>query len=992
MKVFRNIIVIILILAVCAAVYIYATHQQGGDGSTVSASGTVVINEFMASNGGCLPDEKGEYNDWVEIYNPTDQTVSLAGLGLTDENSTTPKWSFPRIDLKAGAYLVVFASGTGTSSADEAYQNAAFKLNATSGSIYLTDSTGKALDMISYDNQTQDVSMGRVPGSSDEWQMFAAPTPGFSNDEAGRAAFEQSRIAPETGLLITEVMASNKTTIADNNGAYNDYIEIYNGGSEAVNLAGYGLSDDAAKTLKWKFPEVTIKPGAYLVLYASGQSELSTDLAAGAVHTNFRISSYQEIIIFANPQGLILDQVAVSEIPSDNAYSRILSGGAYGSEWEISSLPTPGYSNDAAGYSQFEQMNQVALGDVVITEVMTSNASYLQEDDGGYYDWIELYNRSSQNVNLSGFGLTDDSGNPAKWRFGDISLAPGQYMTILASGLAEDDNVKKKYIHTNYKLSIDGEVLSLFDNSGKLLDRYNIRTIPRGASVGRTETQNSLVYFKEPTPGAANSSPSAGVVISPVTSTAPGSYDAAQQITLSCGTEGAVIYYTIDGTEPTQSCAQYTGAISIGATGMIRARSYKEGFIESAVTTATFFIGEQHSLPIISLVTAPDNLWNEQTGIYALGPGAAADYPYLGANFHNDWEKPASFEVFNESGTEVFTQDIAIRIQGGFSRGRNQKSFALLARSEYGPGAMEYPFFENRPYTQYQSLVLRNGGQDQSIGKIREAVALSLMEGQRFNVLTQAIKPYVVYLNGEYWGVYFLMEKRNEVFIAQHEGIDDPDHMNVLKASSIVLQGSNEEYKSLIQYVDSHDMSLQESYDYVATRVDTNSFMDMMICQLWVANSDYANLMFYQILPDGQWKQIYYDFCWTLGNSDGGYNHLTLQYRLDSSKAGSSLLAGLLRYKPWRDAFVERFAWALKEVYNPDRVIAAIDEIAGQVRNEMPAERAKFGGSMDGWEAEVQEMKDFASNRGAAIVGQLKSILSLSPEQSAMLEDAIEYH
>ena len=354
MKVFRNIIVIILILAVGAAVYIYASQQQGS-GSTVSASGTVVINEFMASNSGILPDDKGEYGDWIEIYNPTDQTINLAGLGLSDEKSTTPKWTFPNIDLKAGEYIVIFASGSATTSAEELYQHAGYKLSAAGGSIYLTDAAGKVIDEIAYENQTQDISLGRVPGSGDEWQLFTAPTPGFSNDDAGRSAFEQSRIAPDTGLLITEVMPSNKTTLADNKGAYSDYIEIYNTGSEAVNLAGYGLSDDAVKTLKWKFPDVTIEAGAYLVIYASAQGDLSTDIEAGAVHTNFRISSYQETIILANPQGLVIDQVAVSEVPSDNAYNRVLSGGVYGSEWQISSLPTPGYSNDEAGYSQFEQ-------------------------------------------------------------------------------------------------------------------------------------------------------------------------------------------------------------------------------------------------------------------------------------------------------------------------------------------------------------------------------------------------------------------------------------------------------------------------------------------------------------------------------------------------------------------------------------------------------------------------------------------------------------
>ncbi len=534
-------------------------------------------------------------------------------------------------------------------------------------------------------------------------------------------------------------------------------------------------------------------------------------------------------------------------------------------------------------------------------------------------------------------------------------------------------------------------MLALFDSGGALIDRYNIRIIPFGVSVGRTGTENKLAYFKEPTPGEANASPSEGAVSAPMMSTAPGSYDGAQQITLSCETAGAAIYFTTDGTEPTQSSAQYTGAIPMDKTGIIRAKAYKDGYIESGVTTATYIIGELHKLPVVSLVTDPDNLWNDQTGIYAKGSGAGAEYPFQGANFWKQGERPASFEVFDRSGAEVFSQDIAIRIQGGYSRGKNQKSFAIFARSEYGDGSMDYAFFDNRPYTEYQSLVLRNGGQDQNIGKIREAVALALVEGQGFHFLTQASKPYVVYLNGEYWGVYFLMEKRNEDFIAQHENFDDPDSLNVLKASSLVVQGSNAGYKELIRYVDGRDMSVKENYDYVAARIDTDSFMDMMICQLWIANSDYANLMFYQ-MPEGKWKQIYYDFCWTLGASDGGYNHPTLKYRLNPSKAGSSLLAGLLKNDEWRNKFIERFAWALKEVYNPDRVIAVIDDIAGQVRGEMGAERGKFGGTVANWEAQVEKMKDFANHRGAVIVQQLKSRLPLTLDQIAMLNGAIDYN
>jgi dissimilatory sulfite reductase (desulfoviridin) alpha/beta subunit len=113
---------------------------------------------------------------------------------------------------------------------------------------------------------------------------------------------------------------------------------------------------------------------------------------------------------------------------------------------------------------------------------------------------------------------------------------------------------------------------------------------------------------------------------------------------------------------------------------------------------------------------------------------------------------------------------------------------------------------------------------------------------------------------------------------------------------------------------------------------------------------------------------------------------------MESAKAGSTLFNGLLKYKPWRDKFVDRFAWALKEVYNPDHVIETIDTIADMVRSEMPAEREKFGGTVQGWENTLESMKNFAKKRGANVIQQLKSAFALTDEQISMLNDAVNYN
>jgi len=123
----------------------------------------------------------------------------------------------------------------------------------------------------------------------------------------------------------------------------------------------------------------------------------------------------------------------------------------------------------------------------------------------------------------------------------------------------------------------------------------------------------------------------------------------------------------------------------------------------------------------------------------------------------------------------------------------------------------------------------------------------------------------VLYLNGEYWGVYFMKEKRNRFFIAQHENTDNVKDMDLIKSESTsgVFYGSNQEWIELMSYVRSHDLTSSEAYAYVDARVDLSSFMDYMICEIYSANSDVWNIQYYK-LPGGKWKWIYYDFCWSL--------------------------------------------------------------------------------------------------------------------------------
>jgi hypothetical protein len=468
-------------------------------------------------------------------------------------------------------------------------------------------------------------------------------------------------------------------------------------------------------------------------------------------------------------------------------------------------------------------------------------------------------------------------------------------------------------------------------------------------------------------------------IASPVQfSQAPGKYDGAVQLTLTAS-DGCDIYYTTDGTTPSQSAQKYTGPITVSETTSVRARAYQKDYIPSGTSTATYLIKTPHTLKVVSISTEYANLFDSTTGIYTKSD--------------KNTEVAASFEMFDESGQRVFQQDIGLSMTGGLTlQLKEQKSFAIYARSQYGKSTMAYPFFGNRDYTEYKSLILRTAGREGGmVTKLNTYVALGLVDGQ-MHVMTQAAEPCVVYVDGKYWGIYFLMEKRNKYMVAQSEGVTDPnvvDSINLTKGlrDALTSSGSYKGYAEIYDYIKTHDLSIEQNYDWVDARFDTDSYMDFMINEIYIANNDTGNMQYYQVPPDGKWAQIYQDL------DIAFYSFDTLALRMDPNTAGSDIFNALLKNEGWRNRFIDRFAWALKNIYSVDRVTAAIDKAAGLIRGEVEAEHARWSNerpTLETWESGVQAMKSFAQKRPAAIVGYLKQHFSLTQKQIDMLNDAIK--
>ena len=214
---------------------------------------------------------------------------------------------------------------------------------------------------------------------------------------------------------------------------------------------------------------------------------------------------------------------------------------------------------------------------------------------------------------------------------------------------------------------------------------------------------------------------------------------------------------------------------------VIKAASFKDGWLRSPIKTRTFIIDDQNNnFPAVFLSTDPDNFFDYNTGIYEMGPNASSDYPHFGANFWEDWEKPIFIEVLDTNNT-YYSSPAGVKIFGGWSRGQAQKSLSLFARGQYGNNEFNYRFFPDLEIEKFQSLVLRNSGNDWNFTMLRDGYATGLFKDIDIDI--QGYRPMLVYLNGEFWGLYNLREKVNEHFIASHHPID-PDEIDLIEVQT----------------------------------------------------------------------------------------------------------------------------------------------------------------------------------------------------------------
>jgi hypothetical protein len=566
---------------------------------------------------------------------------------------------------------------------------------------------------------------------------------------------------------------------------------------------------------------------------------------------------------------------------------------------------------------------------VVINEVMASNSSFLPDPENEYDDWIELYNAGTVPVDVAGMYVTDNLGEPTKWRFPSghpelTRIAPGGFLLLWADGDTADPG-----LHAGFNLSAAGEELGLFDSDGAtLVDSVSFGPQIADLSYGRYPDGSAdwgiMIW---PTPESENISTYAGVAAEPQFSRTRGFCDDAFTLELTTPTEGATIYYRLDGAEPVTPSGRmpagimYTGPIRIAKTTCVRAAAIKAGWMSSATVTSTYIFldtvvrqpalpsgfpsnwgatrvdyemdpevvnnpvyastikNDIKTIPSVSVVINNDDFFGAQKGIYA------------NTQAHGiDWEKRASIEWIDPVKGDNFQVNTGLRIHGsqyGRTAGVAKHSLRIMFRSEYGPSQLDYPLFEDSDIGRFDCLILRAiwnyswFGDSTACGGIGTSHA-DYLRGlfacdtvRDLGGLNPRGRPVHVYINGLYWGLYILSERPDDGFAAEHLGGEKEDY-DILYANTAmeVVAGDMTAWNTMLAAA-ARDLSTPQAYEAFQKLVDVPSMIDYLLMIYYTGSRDAPVLLcndqvprnFYTLRsrnPAGPFLFLPWDVEWTL--------------------------------------------------------------------------------------------------------------------------------
>ncbi|MBQ6926774.1 MAG: CotH kinase family protein [Oscillospiraceae bacterium] len=748
-------------------------------------------------------------------------------------------------------------------------------------------------------------------------------------------------------LRITELMEKNRSVIRDEDGDYSDWIELANVSDEAIDLEGCRIADRVGR-YGWTFPAVELRPGERLLLFASRKNRFDDEM-----HMDFALSEYDCVYLY-DAANTAVDCAACGGCAADVSMALDADG-----NWAESLYPTPGYPNTPDGYEAWQQ-TLIPAGPLVISEAAVRNLGLTVAGNSRECDWVEIKNISDEAVRLSDYYLSDKEGEPFFWRMPDTELRSGAVVLFVCEEPGSDFYGNTPC--TGFSLNSAHEQLYIRNRAGELVDAASLRDIPAGGSYGRMDGQDGFFYFAKPTPGKENAGGLRRVSAKPRNLTPDGVFEGVEKIMLELEGEG-VLRYTINGSAPTADSTRYTGPIEIDKTCVVSVKSFEKGALPSRTLSLSFIVNEGHTLPVASFVA--EN-FKEFHGIYSVGSKL--------------YELPGTLALYREDG-ESFNINCGVTLNGETSLVLPKKNLAVHISGGYGDEVLNCDLYGGGA-TSFTALLLR-AGQDQYQGVIRNELAQRMAEKADTAAINQRSFYCVLYLNGEYEGIYTLKERPNASLYANVAGVEK-DSVECFEAPAPYGTAF---YRETVDFINDHDMTLEENYAQFCKVVNIDSLIDWLILEGFCANTDVTsgNLRYARSdQADGKWHLLFYDLDAAFRSFDSIQSHLLNDYSAGRIQV-AAISVPLMKNESFRTQFLTRAAALLQGPLSNESVLEEIDRMADELRPEIPRDYEKVGSNAASWERSIRDLKSMIEDRDwcQANIDNLSRIFGLSAGERA---------
>ena len=624
------------------------------------------------------------------------------------------------------------------------------------------------------------------------------------------------------------------------------------------------------------------------------------------------------------------------------------------------------------------------LGQIVINEFSASNFDSHQDNYGEYEDWIELYNTSNSDVDLNGWYLTDKPNNLTKWQFPSSFIVSANSVAIIyCSGL---DEINGGVAHSNFKITQTkfNEVFVLSDASGSVVDSISVVPAQKSHSRGRDVNGGSTwSLFTTATPNANNTGAMLEYAPMPSFSQTSGYYSGPFDLTLSSTDPNALIYYTTDGSRPDNSANLYTGPFNISSTSVIKAVAYStNGSVPpSFIDYHTFFINDTHTIPILS-VSGDSVAILIEDGLQTIGS-------WWNGVPH---EPQGTIEWFDKNGVLLDKGTGEFNKHGNDSWAYDQRGFDYVMRDQFGYNhALQDKVFDTKSRDKFQRVIVKAAANDNypfSFGSsgahIRDAYIQHLSQLADLRLDERSTKSCILYLNGQYWGVYEMREKVDDHDFTDYYYDQDKNNLQFLKTwgGTWIEYGGPQaqtDWDNLKNFITTNSMANQANYQTVKSQYNTGSIIDYFLLNSYVVCGDWLNwnTAWWRGMDTAGEKKKWRYTLWDMDNTfDHGTNYTgvpTMSVNADPCDPSSLSDPGgqghvpiwneLLNNSDFFDDYLNRWQDLANGYLSCDTMISILDSMIAVIDPEMPRQIAKWGGTYTEWQSNVQDVRDFINAR-----------------------------